>query len=991
MQTTSNQTKNNKNMRLLRNMRIMMLGAVAALPMWGCIRDGVPGQEVPALAPGMVRINYTIDGMESATRATETASHERLLNDVHILFYDQEGRYVTYQHASVTTGTDSFTFPIPDKLSYGATYKTLIVGNAHSHVPTQFATFDAYLEQSSTMTYDQMRQEIYAERNDDHTSASGQHSDALPMWGEMVGDQGQAIDFQVNKDTESGAVSFTGSVRFSRSVCRIDLRHLAAQKLIIKDVKLCNYRKAGYYFHNDAPLGEIQSGLNEEAWVAVGAPYAGNASTPELLDNQQLNAAIYAFPNIVPVAKQNDDQTTYLMIRGYYQDGTDNTPEHPKAKLTYYRFNLAENGRSQILRRNYRYEAVINSVKGAGADDEQGAQDAEAPMLGYTVDNTWTDDDSNTVTDDKGNYMTISRAMVTFDGYKDLSEAIKVKLKDPESMAWSLEWDMTQGSQDYQKFNFSRVDNQQFSITTLEDNQSDFTNTARLIVKATGGTIAADKPLTATVTVMQFSSKMEAATLMVDGQTGTITQTAPGAGATLSFQVETGSLKSGWMATADNTATAAGVTCTQKGANRGLLEIDVPTNISAGDRDFVITVQRVGANGQPDTTVNPVKINIKQPKSDYLLTVSPTVPMDQEGLVIDGFDPTPNVNPNGISKQQQFTVMLADPENYTWKVESSFDMYHDAVLTADTPAAVTTQTAWYSSHTTSTITDRTNGTSVWLNVFRTGPGDPDIHGTLTFTAVPKSSGSATQSINISVTIKTPCTINDVLIPMGALYLLVADRNVGATQPRISQEGKFVTAGNFSNLSNMHITGKEYSEQTYEQWRGGYYDWKTMMGGSQSRVSETFLRTEFFREGQTLTNYDNEGEFSPWYKEADVTKWEVPSQSYLTSSIIPRVVYSKQRPFVVSDYKDLNGNYVGCFFPLAGSGVSQGTASGYYWSSTYTGYNGGTAYPYTFSQSAASMSGNTLLTTKYSVRCVRMLSKDEVTQAQTDHYIGEKWQ
>lgn len=975
---------------ILRNIRIMALGTLAMLPMWGCVRDGITGADEGTVEPGTVRVSYTIDGMSDDTRATATEGHERVLNDVHILFYNSNDEsYITYQHANVTAGSSSFTFPVPAVLIANTDYKVLILGNSHDHVPTGYATFDAYLDQMSSATYTEMYREIYAERNMDHSSSTGEHSAALPMWGRFVDGDGHEVPFRFT-ELGNGGKDFVGSARFSRSVCRIDLRHLAAHRLIIKDVKLCNYRKAGYYFHNDAPYGAVISGLDDQTWISVAAPSAGNPTSPDVRDHQELTAAIYAFSNIVPVVQQNDDQTTYLMIRGYYQDGTTNTPEAPETKLTYYRFNLAENGRSQILRRNYRYVATINSVTGPGADDEQGAQDAEAPMLDYVVDNTWTDDDSNTTTDNKGNFLTISRAMVTFDGYKDLSESVKVTVS--KGLTWSVEWDPTLIGEESSKFRYGQVDDRQFSITTLEDNATDFTRNARLIVKATGGTVDPQHPLEATVSVMQFSSLEETSTLMVDGQTGTITQPAPGAGGTLSFQIETGSLKSGWMVSdANNTAAAAGVTWTQKGANRGLLEINVPTNITAGERGFSFTVQRLGANGQPDTKVPTVTINITQPKSDYLLTVSPSVPMDQQGLVLDAFDPTTG-NPNGISKQQQFTVTLADPENYTWEVTSSFQKDHDAFLTLTDAAAKTTAAQWTdNTKVVNTITGGKSGQSVWLNVFRTAPGDPTFSGTLTFTAKPTNGGES-QSVSITVTIKSSCTIGDALIPFtdaSGSYLLVADRNVGATQPRIDQNGYFVTAGNFSNVAGMEITGKGVAENTFEQWRGGYYDWTTVTGGTTEKTSETFLRTEFFREGQTLTNYDNEAKFSPWYKEADVTKWTVPTRTQLSSYVIPRVVYSKQRPFLVSDYKDqLTGNYVGCFFPLAGTGASQSAASGSYWSSTSTNTY---AYPPSFSTSAASMGTYVNKASEYSVRCVRQLTSTEVTQAQTDGYIGQKWQ
>ena len=892
-----------------RKIRSLIFGLMAVLSVWGCERRaGSELMDVPA--PGTVRVGYTIDGLME-TRSTPVLGHERTLVDVHILFYTEEGSYVTYQHANVTSGTSSFTFPIPAVLTPNTPYKTLVLGNSHDHVPSGFASFDAYLEQSSTMSYDEMYEQVYAERNMDHSSGST-HSGSLPMWGQFVDGDGHEIAFQFTEQSD-GRVEFTGSAHFSRSVCRLDLRHLAAQNLIIDAVKLCNYRSAGYYFHNDAPKGGIVDGLSDQSWISVSAPTQ---------NVQELNGGVYAFPNIVPVVVQNDLQTTYLMIRGYYQDGTDNTPENPKKKLTYYRFNMAENGRSQILRRNYRYLAIINSVKGPGSDDEQGAHDEEAPMLDYTVDDSWTDDDGNTVTDDKGNYLTISRAMVTFDGYKDLSEAVKVVVKD--GLTWSVEWDPTLVGEESSKFRYARVDDRQFSVTTLEDNATDFSRNARLIVKASGGTVDPQKPLTATVSVMQFSSKDEMATLMVDGQTGTVEQTVAGSGATLRFQVETGSLKSGWSVTdPNNTAATAGVTWTLKGANRGVLEVDVPTNITAGERAFTLKVQRLGSDGQVDGSVNPVMIQITQPKSDYLLSINPSEPQDQEGLVVEGFDPEPNVRPNGVSAQRKFTVQLADPDNYTWKVESSFAKDYDLFLTKTDPAAVTTQAVWKNNSTVNSITGLKNGESIWINVFRTGPGDPTFSGTLTFTAVPNGEGE-TQSINVTVTVKTSCTINDVIIQDAQKrdYILVADRNVGA-DPRI-QDGKFVTAGNYHFQPEMHITGKAYSEITYTQWKG------TETYNSSKTITEAL--DEMFTDVGTGTNADDAAEFSPWYKTADKAKWGYSfnaAQANITYYIGLAVhgVMSKGRLFFISQYWDLNagkGTYVGCYFPMTTSNAYYAT-------------------------------------------------------------------
>ena len=98
-----------------RKIRSLIFGLMAVLSVWGCERRaGSELMDVPA--PGTVRVGYTIDGLME-TRSTPVLGHERTLVDVHILFYTEEGSYVTYQHANVTSGTSSFTFPIPAVLT----------------------------------------------------------------------------------------------------------------------------------------------------------------------------------------------------------------------------------------------------------------------------------------------------------------------------------------------------------------------------------------------------------------------------------------------------------------------------------------------------------------------------------------------------------------------------------------------------------------------------------------------------------------------------------------------------------------------------------------------------------------------------------------------------------------------------------------------------------------------------------------------------------
>ena len=960
-----------------------LAGLLVSAAVAGCVRDDTDPLAGPDTgSSGELRIAFSIDGMEADTRAVATDPHERNLKDVHVLFFTQDGNYITYQHANVTAGSSYVSFPIPKGLTAGESYRTLVIGNAHDHVPTGYSTFDAYLNHTAASgSYQTIRQDLYAVVNSVHLEGSGASgSIVLPMWGEVQDGLGNASELSFSGNAQSG-YTFSGTLRFWRSVCRLDLRHDAAKDLIIEKVKLVHFRKGGYYFHNDVPWapasGEELGGINDGKWITVGT----SADLTDGSKRQEVKAQIYAFPNMVPVVVQNDKQTTYLMIAGYYQDGTDNTTANPRNKLTYYRFNMAENGRSQLLRRNHFYRGIITRVSGPGAPSESEAEDASAPLLDYTVSDTWKDDDNTTVTDERGNFLTISRAMVSFAGEKDLSETVKVQVK--EGLSWSVEWVQNAAdAPDYAKFTYVRSDDGSFSIRTKDDNATEFLRKARLAVKATGGTVSSSSPLTAVIDVMQLSSKDEIKVLMVDNQIGTVQYRAPGSGGTLRMQVQTGSKRSQWkVADVDNSCSSIGVTWTASGANGGMLEVDVPTNISAGERTFSLKVTRMNYTGSLDSETTPVTLSFVQPKSDYLLTVTPSVPEGQDGLVIDGFDPTVTTLKSGISVQKKFIVNLADPTNYQYSVESDFNKDYDLFLSKDRADNSTITAGWAANSTClNKLTGLQNGESFYVNVFRTGPGDPTIRGTITIKAEPKrpDKGQA-QTLSITISIKTSCIVNDVLIKNGTDYLLVADRNVG-TPMRIAND-RFTYAKYYTNDVKVDITGAG-KQNDNKDWKGEYYPWSDAGGkigaGTASFVEKYWLIGDA---ADGSTNMDEEGKFSPWYKTADKSKWVVPTQTHL-NLINTNLIFSKQRAFLVSATRDkVSGDYIGCYFPLAGTGGYPANVYGYYWSAERSYYGGSVRGSYYLdvkaTGSALAYYGEGL----YSVRCVRSVTADEFTSAQ----------
>lgn len=226
--------------------------ALASAMLTGCVRED---SEVPA-GPGRTgeaEISFTVDGL-AATRAVAITPHEAKVSDVDILFFDRDGAYVTHQHADVSVGADKFAFNVPSQLTEGTMYRILIVGNGHEHIPSGFETFNAYLLFLTTRegTYDAIRQKLYAMVNLTHHGSGAVGTAGLPMWGELQKSlYGCALrllvhgqpDFGLRHQCEdpSGAASAV-------STCGT----MTLRSFIINRVKLCNYRKGGYYFHENS-------------------------------------------------------------------------------------------------------------------------------------------------------------------------------------------------------------------------------------------------------------------------------------------------------------------------------------------------------------------------------------------------------------------------------------------------------------------------------------------------------------------------------------------------------------------------------------------------------------------------------------------------------------------------------------------------------------------------------------------------------------------
>lgn len=477
--------------------------------------------------------------------------------------------------------------------------------------------------------------------------------------------------------------------------------------------------------------------------------------------------------------------------------------------------------------------------------------------------------------------------------------------------------------------------------------------------------------------VLQKARAQERPLLEVDGASGTVECSVPGSGGALRLSVRTGTWRSMWQASdVENGAVSAGAIWTPLGGDGGFLEVTVPPNISGTARRFSLRVRRLNGNGTIDGDTAPVCVTLHQPRSEHLLVVSPHVRGGP--VLIDGFDPRPSTARGGVYVRRKFSVTLAAPSCYTYSVRSSFRKDCDAFLTPHAPAGNSISACWSPDMALQdNLCGLKNGESFYLNVFRTGPGDPTIAGTLTVTAVPNNPNvGESQTVVVDVSILTPCVVGDVLLPTDSGALLVADRNVGAS-PRI-REGRFVSARNFANDTRMRVTGSDSEENTNNEWKGDYYPW-------EARDREAFLgagdpgfvrRHWLCPDDGRGSNLDESCIFSPWYRLRDADLWHVPSCDEL-AMIARRLVFSKGRVFLVSSERDRDtGMYVGCYFPLSGLDSSPANVYGYYWSGTV--FSGGSynAYCLSLAPPGAMVSFGSKRY-MYSVRCVRTVPAAEM--------------
>ena len=845
----------------------------------GCADDLSDGLKTGG--EGSLRVDYLVDGEVKETRSVPAVQDEIKLESALIFFYDLDTRKaVDYVYVRPADGTRTLSFDPPAGLSPDTDYNTLVLGNPDSY--TGGGDAKAWAEGLMDLDYEAARVEIMYTRR---AAITRGNPGTLPMFGQFV-DAARKTPKTFRYREQGDVVTADGLFYFSRAVSRIDLENFVPGTLMVESVKVINDQSTGY------PLTEGMRGSaiidfahsGDDGWMDVDATVAGDT-------DQKLSSALYCFPNIVTVSQPDDNVTTALLIKGRYCEAKDGSTYD--AEPTYYRFNLTNTGKGQVLSRNYAYRASIKGVKRRGASTPDVAVKDKTPIFDYDVTDDWQATDDSAVSDDKGNFMIISKTFVTFDGDDDQGAAVTLSVRTNNDLVWSVAPDDSEESVDNSFFICEKTDDSTLRVAPKEANNTPYVRFGRFTVT---GRSASDPSveLKLTVNVQHLTTEFNYSMLTVDGCTGTITRRLNPNGGVLRLKVLTGAASNAWFAVDESNAIKNwGVSShfSELGTNGADLEIAYDANVTGASRSTTLKVY-LDPEVNKDGVVKPVYVTLTQDLTTDLFTLSPA-PVDG-AYTIDccSYDNIPTLTPHqGNIHANSFTVTVTPAAGVSIAVSNNF-INRDIVIDGSQwvqgnqgPSAATI------------VTDKnrftTNGTltaprTFYISAEAMAPGDGMItEYKMYFKATDRVSGHVQERM---VTFRLKAIdgdINDCIFKVGDAYYLVTDRNTG-TVGRIDVAGEKQEARYQMNFGNGIIPGFQESKPlpTYTQFIG-----QVLTNGNAEQAGQTWIRD---------VNRDMEQKYSPFYKPEDYLKWKGVSIEVM-SRVFSGIIFSKSRAFVLSDF------------------------------------------------------------------------------------------
>lgn len=946
----------------MKGIKVIAVAGIAAMSLLtaGCAEEPVIGyiQE----GTGSLRIPFEVDGEMPVTRATAVAvAHEKRIEKVNLLFFDKEaGNFVTHMEVPVGDGGTTVNIDPPEVLTVGTAFKVLAVGNADAFCVNTNQTFKQYIEDLSGngYNYSEMMGKLKARYESviTHSEAEGLRTDVdkLPLFGTFrrVDADGNVLPqdttFTIIKSGNNKAIKEGDKAKFffKRSVCRFDLVNLCSNNLDIQYVRVVNSPDGGYYFADGVIGGEIPeyapADASDEAsrkkfgYVSMNASGEGQASA------QKLTNKLYGFPNVVNTTIVNDGKTTALLIAGYYIDDEGNK----ESKLTYYRFNLANLGESQVLNRNTCYQAIIKGVNGRGNDNETDAFHSEAPHFKYEVDETWDTTGDNVVSDDEGNFMILSRTRFTFPGNVTEADYFELKVSTNPELKWKVEADNTIIGHENNLFELTELKDATGKNIGVKCRPKEENNTAYVrygYFNVIGTNPKTGKTLQKMIYLTQLSNQSDIKMLTVDGQLGTIEYELDPNGDELKLPVVTGTKGNIWTASDVGASFAAwgqiseGYDFTREGDNNNILNIKVAANLS-GERTAELNVQLKTA----DDNVKPVTIILKQKKCDHYFDII-GLPEDGSPIIIKGSDWSDQgiawakAHPNGYCQDVKSVRLQLTSGAYACEVTHTFDNKRDFKIglsdrrystkdydVCSHPGSSTPMLKYYVDENgekqlmpnwtnDDNIRKCGNGDMIYLNAFLMGPGDPMIDGTVTVRCYDPANSEITleqRSFKVRIRPDDNYKIDDVVEYSNNYVWVIADRNYGCT-PRVQAGQKSPnTALYYTNLKKIYITGLSY--QPYEQAQKGTAGEALTLQTADSQFSISSSVSDViwqWEEDNKLNNKLYEHDYEP------ARPWRFFSSAIFD---IYKPLQLKCRAYFISNLRKKTGEAVLCPIPYLSS-------------------------------------------------------------------------
>ena len=878
-------------------------------------------------------VPFTVDGEIEQTRGIMANARETRVEEAYIMFFSEEDNTlaaVKKANVKMSGGTSKLTFDIPLEIEPSNErehkYQVLLVGNCNSFLPSGFNSTEDYLNTFGNQSYGEVNGKLAFWFS---TSVTARYPGIMPLWGRFVSssDTDRTIDFSYKTEGEGPEKQYfiDGEFRFSRSICRIDLTNLCEDALDVKWVKVCNYRTGGFaYTDGIVPDGSKIVTL-DEAQAEPDADNPGEYMPAESTDGkgQVCNASLYCFPNIVNTTVVNDKVTTCLIIAGYYYDkvrdenGNLTGEVRKDTKLSYYRFNLANLGEAQLLKRNFVYTAVIKGVLDRGRETDKEAYEYNIPLFDYSVEDEWDATDDNYVTDGQGNFLVLSKTFLTFPGNYDSKNRVQVKVSTND-LVWRIE-PVDKIGADYNHFECYPTPTAP-TVSLDAGPKAPRDKNDKYVIFGYYKVVAENKDpngkkvhLEKQITLQHLTIDEDAALLTVDNSVGTIERTLAGSGGSITLPVMTGSDIYVWSASSSNFTTSSfgnKAKFTTQGGNNQNLIITAGPNTTNGERRATIKVSH------SDPNIQPVYVQVVQPKSNRKIqdvTMSrlesgDTYVEDGHQLTLNCFS-TATDNPNGIAKSVTFAVHLMDPDNYVFDVTSSFDQNLDLCihetdnLTGSIQAIQTGMTDSWSAKRKRSLSGLSDGMFT-INAFRMGPNDKNITGSIIIKARHKSNRNLYEDYVVSVTLKsTKCLIYDVILNQNGTYYMIPDRTLGMSPRSVAPESKFyatqsgwkINSDSGTEFLNSNGDFRETQQWMYklDHWYlGTTWPSQPSVGASGNEIAKFIAR-----------HLDSDGYYSPFYKNA--TSWNTYGWAYNK-----KPCFSKGRGYWVSDVN--NGINVCCW-------------------------------------------------------------------------------